>query len=283
MGIFPGKSSRLEPTCWAILALRAAGDGAGDDARVGAALALVASWQRADGLLSDTPATPANLAFNGLAAIVIQHALSIHRADRARYEPAVELLISAIIRVAGVRQGPSANLRQNNQLLGWPWVDGTSSWVEPTAWCLLALKKAAQRPPRTDVEARMAEADRMLADRCCVSGGWNYGNSNVLGKELFLDVPTTAVALLALQDRTALTEVARSLDWLTANWQQERSALASSLTLLAMQVHRVSSEDVERDVRSHVAESGLPANLAWAGLMLYALTGPRHEHAALTL
>ena len=129
----------------------------------------------------------------------------------------------------------------------------------------------------------MAEADRMLADRCCVSGGWNYGNSNVLGKELSPYVPTTAVALLALQDRTALTEVARSLDWLTANWQQERSALASSLALLAMQVHRVSSEDVERDVRSHVAESGLPANLAWAGLMLYALTGSRHEHAALTL
>ena len=81
MGVLPGEASRLEPTCWAILALRDAGDGPGDEARVDAALALVASWQRAGGLLSDTPSAPANLAFNGLAAIVIQHALAAHRAD----------------------------------------------------------------------------------------------------------------------------------------------------------------------------------------------------------
>ena len=94
------------------------------------------------------------------------------------------MLLSAITRVAGVRRGQSAILRQNNQLLGWPWIDGTFSWVEPTSWCLLALKKAGQLPSRTGAAARIAEADRMLADRCCVSGGWNYGNSNVLGKEL---------------------------------------------------------------------------------------------------
>ena len=75
----------------------------------------------------------------------------------------------------------------------------------------------------------------MLADRCCLSGGWNYGNSNVLGKELSPYVPTTAVALLALQDRPALPEVVRSLEWLAGNWHRERSALALSLTLLAMQ------------------------------------------------
>ena len=97
----------------------------------------------------------------------------------------------------------------------------------------------------------------MLADRCCVSGGWNYGNSNVLGKELSPYVPTTAVALLALQDRPALPEVARSLEWLAANWHRERSALALSLTLLAMQAHRVSSETLNAPLRSTSAESGI--------------------------
>ena len=45
-GDFARKASRLEPTCWAILALRGAGYGAGDEARVDAALTLVASWQK---------------------------------------------------------------------------------------------------------------------------------------------------------------------------------------------------------------------------------------------
>jgi hypothetical protein len=282
-GYFPGKSSRLEPTCWAVLALQDAGDSAGDEARVDAALGLVASWQRAGGLLSDTPSAPANLAFNGLAALVIQRGLVAHRADRARYGPVVAMLLSAVVQVAGNRQGPSTNLRQNNQLLGWPWINGTFNWVEPTAWCLLALKKATRLPSKQDAAFRIAEADRMLADRCCVSGGWNYGNSNVLGRELFPYVPTTAVALLALQDRPALPEVARSVEWLAGNWHRERSALAFSLTLLAMHAHRMSSGDVERALRSHVAESGSPANLASAGLMLYALTGSRHEYAALEL
>ena len=60
----------------------------------------------------------------------------------------------------------------------------TFSWVEPTSWCILALKKAAPDPTARETADRVIEAERMLADRCCLEGGWNYGNSNVLGKEL---------------------------------------------------------------------------------------------------
>ena len=42
-------------------------------------------------------------------------------------------------------------MRQDGSLQAWSWVDGTFSWVEPTAWCLLLLKKwrlqAAGRRP----------------------------------------------------------------------------------------------------------------------------------------
>jgi hypothetical protein len=243
----------------------------------------MAGWQSADGLLADTPAAPPNLAFNGLAAVVIHRALAAHRADARRHGRVADALLSGILAAKGSRFPRSEQQRQNNQLVGWPWNDGTFSWVEPTSWCLLALKKASAPPARAGATSRIAEAERVLADRCCLTGGWNYGNSNVLGKELLPYVPNTALALLALQDRGGLPEVVRSLAWLAGNWQRERSALALSLTLIAVQVHRRQADELERAVCAHVAEAGLPGNLASIALTLYALTGSRHEHAALTL
>jgi hypothetical protein len=275
------KTSRLEPTCWAILALRGAGDGPGDEARVDAALALVASWQRAGGLLSDTPSAPTNLAFNGLAAIVAQNALGAGRADGGSLKLLVGTLLAGISATGGVRLKQSAANRQDNHLVGWAWNEGTFSWAEPTSWCLLALKKARNLPGVVSAADRIDEAERLLVDRCCLSGGWNVGSSNVLGKELSPYVPTTAVGLLALQDRTALPEVVRSLAWLGGNWPRERSALALSMALIALRMHGRAVDEVERTIRAHVADSGLQGNLCSMALMLYALTGPRHEHSAL--
>jgi len=282
-GYVPGRTSRLEPTCWAVLALLDGGATPEDDARVDAALATMARWQRGDGLLSDMPAAPSNLAFNGLASVVIHRALATHRAAVPRQAPKADKLLSGILVAKGIRLERSEFQRQNNQLIGWPWNDRAFSWVEPTSWCLLALKKGAAPPSLAGAAARLAEAERMLAERCCLSGGWNYGNSNVLGKELFPYVPTTALALLALQNRRELPEVARSLAWLAGNWTREVSAMASSLALMAMRLYGRPVDDLERAVCAHIAEAGPPGNLASTALVLYALTGSRHEYATLAL
>ena len=50
-------------------------------------------------------------------------------------------------------------------------------------------------------DTRIRDGEAVLRDRVCVDGGWNYGNSNVFGKNLPAYIPTTAIALLALQDR----------------------------------------------------------------------------------
>jgi hypothetical protein len=266
-----------------VLALLDGGATPEDDARVDAALAKMAGWQRGDGLLSDMPAAPSNLAFNGLASVVIHRALATHRAAVPRQAPKADKLLSGILVAKGIRLERSEFQRQNNQLIGWPWNDRAFSWVEPTSWCLLALKKGAAPPSRAGAAARLAEAERMLADRCCLSGGWNYGNSNMLGRELSPYVPTTALALLALQDRRELPEVTRSLAWLAANWSHEVSAMASSLALMALRLHGRPVEDLERALCDRTSEAQAPANLASAALVLYALTGPRHEYAALAL
>jgi len=282
-GYFPGKASRIEPTSWAILALLDSGATTADGGSLNAALARIAGWQRADGLLADVPAAPPNLAFSGLAAIVIYRALAMHRADARRHGQVADALLSGILATKGSRFARAKQARQNNQLMGWPWNDGAFSWVEPTSWCLLALKKTAARPPRAGAAERIAEAERMLADRCCLSGGWNYGNSNVLGKELFPYVSTTAVALLALQNRRELPEVARSLAWLAGNWTREVSAMASSLALMAMRLYGRPVDDLERALCDRIVKAGPPGNLASTALVLYAVTGSRHEYAALAL
>ena len=86
-GYYAGKSSRLEPTCWALLALLE--DRRPDDAAVvDAGLRLLAKWQRADGLIAE-PALPPNLAFNGLASLVFTAARSsVFTRARPRRGPA---------------------------------------------------------------------------------------------------------------------------------------------------------------------------------------------------
>lgn len=120
-------------------------------------------------------------------------------------------------------------------LTGWPWMPDTFSWVEPTSYALLALKslRAGLSDPR--VEPRISEAERMILDRTCAEGGWNYGNSTVLGEELWPYPDTTALALMALQDRPRGDEIQHSLSALERMSEANDSILARSLAILAFQ------------------------------------------------
>jgi hypothetical protein len=278
---FSGKTSRIEPTAWAVLALASAASGRSESTDV--PLRLMAGWLRHDGLLSEVPDLPANMTSNGIAAVAIQRAIAGQSAGVEHVQATIDALLAGILTTAGLRFPESSRVEQDNQLSGWPWNKGTFSWVEPTASCLLALKKAGGSPRRTAADARITEADRLLADRCCKSGGWNYGNSNVLGKELHPYVPSTALALLALQDRRALPQVVRSVSWLDANWRREPSAMALSLSLVAMYVHGKRVDDIQRTLHGLIAERGIPANLASAAMTLYALTGWSDGYAAFRL
>ena len=280
---FRGKASRLEPTCWAVLALRAAGGTAEDASRIDAALQRLESWQEATGLISEIPSAPPNLAFNGLAAIVILATLAPKNVSDRRADEVARRLLAGISETKGVRLEQGTDSRQDTRLVGWPWTAGTYSWVEPTAWCLLALKKAGLARAGAAGVSRLAEAERMLADRCGISGGWNVGSTNILGTEVLPFVPTTSVGLLALQDRPSMPEVERSVDWLLKHWRQEQSPLALALTLIALNLHGIPSEDPERALVALVAQHGVPDNLTSLAVTLYALTGEQHRHAALRI
>jgi hypothetical protein len=215
-GYYAGKTSRLEPTCWGLLAL-------GDLDPAG-----LTSWPSADGLLGERLGGDPNIAFHALALLTLEARRAEHRDGNARLGTALE-------RSRGLALGDSQINRQNNKLQGWSWTAGTFSWIEPTAWALLALRKQQSRGRRVS-DDRLAEAESLIVDRCCTDGGWNYGNSNMLGKELRPYVPTTGLALLALQGKS-IPVATKSLAYLERAAVSESSAVALSLAVLALRAH----------------------------------------------
>ena len=263
-GYYAGKSSRLEPTCWALLALGASWDGAPPH------LAFLSARQSADGLLVETEPAFANFTSNGLASIVLaQFAPRVPQATRAR-------LHAGLVAAKGVRIS-ARDPKQNNQLQGWPWVRDTFSWVEPTAWCLLALKRVGPGLATAGSEAREQEAEKLLVNRVCTTGGWNYGNASALGQDLRAYVPTTAVGLLSLQDRRALTAVQQSLRFLMDERLNEPSAMTLALTALCLRIYGQSVDDVEERLAQAVLASEQSGNLHAVAMALYALSADQHN------
>jgi hypothetical protein len=103
-------------------------------------------------------------------------------------------------------------VRQNFALRGWNWTPGTSSWVEPTSYALLALESREIRDGRLLRRRQLGEA--MLLDRMCPGGGWNAGNPLVYGVAGTPAMGPTVWALLALRGERGRKEITQSLDWL---------------------------------------------------------------------
>jgi hypothetical protein len=260
---YAGKRPRIEPTSWAVLAL--------SDTGVSSDLAphfrFLAACQRFDGVLLDIPNGPPNLASNAIAALALAH-LSPSQG------PPLPKLLEGLLTVKGVKVDV-VDPRQNNQLQGWPWLPGTFSWVEPTSWCVLALKKAPAPVRPSATAARIAEAEALLDNRACESGGWNFGNATALGQDLRAYVPTSALALLALQNlRTPVVE--RSLAYLDRARVSEPSAMALSLTAICLRVFNRESADVDARLAAGVERIERLGNLHAIAMTLYALAADRH-------
>lgn len=117
-------------------------------------------------------------------------------------------------------------------LTGWSWAPHTFSWVEPTAWAILALRNAHPGGMPRAVSRRIDEGERMILDRTCPGGGWNYGNKVVLGVDLEPYPDTTAVALLGLQGRREAPEVRTGFTALDRMLDSNHSGLTLSLSAL---------------------------------------------------
>jgi hypothetical protein len=237
-----GQPSELEPTALAAMALA-------DPEAAG----WLAAAQRPDGAFGFDVGSDVNDSATGLCALAV--------GPGSQRERALDYLENAQARrvesTAAVPIDPSA--------VGWGWVGGTASWVEPTARALWALRVA--RP----TSSRIADAVALLKDRGSVGGGWNYGNREVLGEELPPYAQTTAAALIGLRRLDPDLEM-RGLDSLRGLWRTEAAGgLSLAMTLAAFRIHEAPSdaENVGVALERLVGETGLLGDgiaLGWAAL-----------------
>ncbi len=137
-------------------------------------------------------------------------------------------LVKWLLTCEGRKVAMGAEVAMDGNLRGWPWATGCFSWVEPTSYALLALKLHGQKN-----HPRVAEGERLLLDRVCADGGWNYGNPKVMGAALPSFVPTTALAVLALQDvAPARDVVTRALQFMNIEVRKRPSDLSLALAIL---------------------------------------------------
>lgn len=181
--VAPGADPRPDATAWAALALFAAGRA--PEALVAARQALVrAQWP--DGrvpVLAERPeaAWPTALA------------LLAWRPDPA-FDASVRSAAAWLAGHPGATWPRKGGIFGHDpSIKGWSWIEGTHSWVEPTAQAMLALA-ALPRPPAGALD----EAARMLLDRQLPDGGWNYGNTRVFENTLLPIPECTGHALAAL-------------------------------------------------------------------------------------
>jgi len=124
---------------------------------------------------------------------------------------------------------------------GWPWDPKCFHWLEPTAYCLLALK--LPQGPQKDVHKEVVKfADKFITDHACRGGGWNHGNDTSLGFFLPPYRLTTAEALLALQNLPGDERVKQALTYLKSQADQDSSSLSLAFSILALSSHNQTFE-----------------------------------------
>jgi hypothetical protein len=130
------------------------------------------------------------------------------------------------------------HVRFDPDKFGWPWIPDTVSWVVPTAFAILALSQVpCSCGGPEDIPLRVDLGIEMLMDRACPVGGWNAGNGVVYGSTLAPHPDDTAIALLALNNRTQHPVVLASLKWLERTAQTLTAPWSLAWTILALAAH----------------------------------------------
>ena len=240
-GYFPGKQSWLEPTVWAALALR----GTQAAERAGT---LIRSWAVAEGGWRSAAEVPQVTWTSALCfTLYCANGWEDHHLHRslARVLHTVGAEGSFLMQVHH-RIYPDIN-DIDYGLQGWPFLAGNTSWVEPTAHTIIALRNAVSflgpnRVPYLGVEKRVATAEQMLMERRTEDGGWNCGNRRVWGVPLPSYPETTGLALIALrgnsgfdlsaslQQRSA-TGARRNRRWRACGWRSRFDSTGNRMTL----------------------------------------------------
>lgn len=276
-GFHSGAESRVEPTCWAVKALTAQGlTSSLEDVPVAAGLRFLAATQLPDGSWPSTNKQTTGCWVTSLVCWVLRDARD------ERYQTAIA---EGLGWVCGDWPKDSAwwrrelrkfslggqHFRHDDRVRGWGWTPGTSSWVEPTAFALIALEgHAAVLPRSTEKRRKLGEA--LLYDRMCPGGGWNCGNPEVYGVIGDPLVIPTSWALLALRAYPERRENQDSLAWLERTFSDINAPGSFALAQLCLQAYGHKLPAGGAGLRDHFARNELLRSIPVAAWMTLAVS-----------
>ena len=229
-GYSASSESRVEPTCWALRVLKSPAFDVDQHALVRAREFLLKN-QTKDGYWTAAPEMQTANWVTSLACAVLS--------DEADAKSAVSAGLTWLCAdypldsswwmryLRRLRRDRNVS-EMNDTYRGWGWTPRTSSWVEPTAFALMALEEC-QASETSAALNRRELAVKLLYDRMCPGGGWNCGNPRVYGVAGQPLVLPTAWALLALRHYPDHESKNLSLAWL----REEVSKIESPASLAA--------------------------------------------------
>lgn len=154
----------------------------------------------------------------------------------------------------------------DTRLIGWPWVDGTHSWVEPSAYAVLALRSAGHA-----VDVRIQQATALFRDRAMSPGGWNYGNSRMFGSDLRPFPAQTGMVLAALAGQPRADCITKALEFLHAELPRVRAPVTLAWGLIGLAAWNEKPADADawlEECADRVAQA--PAQPVFDALLLLA-------------
>ena len=239
-GFHPQSESRVEPTCWAVQALAASSIGE-PPAGVRRGLQFLRAAQLSDGSWPSTQEQKSGCWLTSLGLWVL---LTADRSTSQAASAGLRWLCNdwpqdstrwgrLLTRLASQKELHPIKLSYR----GWSWTPGTSSWVEPTSFALIALEQGFHNVAPTIVNRRRELATAMLYDRMCPGGGWNCGNPRVYGVPGEPLVIPTVWALIALRRDATRGENQESLDWLEQSVANIRSAASLALAKICLETY----------------------------------------------
>jgi hypothetical protein len=269
-GYKKGAAPSVEPSALSCLGLLASGNEGPAGSELAAARSTaewIAAFQRADGSVPVSPEIQSP-AWTTPLALLFWCGLAGFEAPRRRAR-------NWLLRLEGrtlPRNDPGAKLFGHDATaVGWPWVEGTHSWLEPTAMAILALcREGLSHHPR--VEA----GSHLILNRSLKHGGWNYGNPAVFGRELRPQPGPSGVALLALAARKDDSpETLRGIDYLRQALTEVRSGASLGWGVLALRAWDACPKDAESWLCESYRKYGArPDQAVSLGLLLLAASEP---------
>jgi hypothetical protein len=267
-GYFAGKSSWLEPTAYAALAL--AGEPAADRA-----WKLLSSWQLRDGSFKPAAGVQVSSWGTSLCATIAM--------TRNEWGQPLQNGVKWLVGTSGaesswlnVMVGKLGLVKQERDigLKCWPWKPGNSGWVEPTVHALVALKQASAKFSSSELRSRVQMGEAQLMNVRSRDGGWNYGSPAAVGVELPSYPETTALALVALQGRSDLSnDLGPAFDLARRQMGETPSPMARAWLTIAMRLHGIKTVELKGDPQADLMITGVEALAAPEGNYRFMQTG----------